>query len=92
MDSDEEEAVKIEPKNYLEEDRLAYTVLAIEQECQLAPIGAFKMVTCHEIRYNEQYRPSAPKDFNLNQFAHFRYPQSSEAKKKIGKSRSIQKV
>lgn len=46
-DSDEENEVKVVPKNYTEEDRLAYTVLAIEQECQLAPIGAFKMITSH---------------------------------------------
>jgi hypothetical protein len=44
--------VKVQPKNYTEEDRLAYTVHAIEEECQLAPVGAFRMITSHEIRYN----------------------------------------
>ncbi len=29
-DSEEENEVKVQPKNYTEEDRLAYTVLAIE--------------------------------------------------------------
>ena len=92
VDSDEEEVVKIEPKNYTEEDRLAYTVGAIEQECQLAPLGAFKMITCHEIRYNDSFRPVSPYNFGLHQFVHFRYPQSSEAKKKIGTPALIQKA
>lgn len=92
VDSDEEEVVKIEPKNYTEEDRLAYTVGAIEQECQLAPLGAFKMITCHEIRYNDSFRPVSPYNFGLHQFVHFRYPQSSEAKKKIGTPAFIQKA
>ena len=52
VDSDEEEVVKVEPKNYLEEDRLSYTVHSIEEECQLVPLGSFRMITCHEIRYN----------------------------------------
>ena len=39
--------MKVEPKNYLEEDRLSYVVNAIEQECQLVPAGAFRMIPCH---------------------------------------------
>lgn len=48
--------MKVQPKSYTEEDRLAYTVNAIEQECQLIPVGAFRMATCHELRYNEEFR------------------------------------
>ena len=44
--------MRIQPKSYTEEDRLAYTVNAIEQECQLAPLGVFRMTTSHELRYN----------------------------------------
>ena len=68
---------------------MAYTVCAIEQECQLAPVGSFKMATCHEIRYNDQFRPTSVNEFGLRQFVHFRYPQSAEAKKKIGTIASI---
>ena len=46
----------MQPKNYTEEDRLAYTVHAIEEECQLVPLGALRMITCHELRYNEQFK------------------------------------
>lgn len=46
----------MQPKSYTEEDRLAYTVNAIEQECQLVPVGAFRMATSHELRYNEEFR------------------------------------
>lgn len=55
-DSEEEEAVRVQAKSYTEEDRLAYTVNAIEEECQLAPVGAFRMATSHELRYNEEFR------------------------------------
>ena len=43
VDSDEEEVVKIEPKNYTEYDRLAYPVSAIENECQLIPCILFNV-------------------------------------------------
>ena len=46
-DESEEEVPKVEPKHYTEEDRLSYTVHAIEEECQLVPRGALKMVTTH---------------------------------------------
>lgn len=76
--------VKIDPKNFLEEDRLAYTVQAIENDCQLVPVGAFRMIAAHEIRYNDQFQGFSPRAFGLGSLAHFRYPQSSAAKEKIG--------
>lgn len=71
------------PKNYTEEDRLSYTVHAIESECQLVPVGAFRMIAAHEIRYNEQYNGIRPHHLGLDNFVHFRYPLGSAAKQKI---------
>ena len=47
LDSDvsEAEEVKVPPKELVELDRLKYVVLAIENDCQIAPIGAFKMTS-----------------------------------------------
>lgn len=84
--------MKVQPKNYTEEDRLAYTVYAIEQECQLAPVGAFRMITCHELRYNEQFKGVKASQFSLNSFRFFRYPHQVESRKKIGQSIFIQKA
>jgi len=42
-----EEDVKVPPKELTEIDRLKYVVLAIENDCQIAPLGAFKMTCQH---------------------------------------------
>lgn len=34
-------------KNYLEVNRLAMVVKAIENDCQVAPVGAYKMLPNH---------------------------------------------
>jgi len=39
--------VEIPPKELIELDRLKYVVLAIENDCQIAPVGAFKMNAQH---------------------------------------------
>lgn len=43
--------MKPPPKNFLEVDRLAYIVNAIEFECALLPIGAVRLTPSHELRY-----------------------------------------
>jgi len=42
-DKSEEEEIKVPPKDLTELDRLKYVTLAIENDCQIAPIGAYKM-------------------------------------------------
>ena len=41
--SEDEDIIKIDPKNFIEIDRLHFVVRSIEQECQLAPIGGYRM-------------------------------------------------
>lgn len=55
-ESDEEENVKVKPKAFTELDRLAYVVRAIENDCSLVPVGAFKLTPTHELRYNDSFR------------------------------------
>jgi len=47
LDSNESEAeeIKVPPKELTEVDRLNYVVYAIENDCQIAPLGAFKMTS-----------------------------------------------
>ena len=54
-DLSEEEEIKIPPKDLSELDRLAFVVFAIENDCCIAPIGAFKMTPLHQVRRNEAY-------------------------------------
>ena len=47
LDSDksDEEEIKVPPKELTESDRLSYVVFAIENDCQIAPLGGFKMTS-----------------------------------------------
>lgn len=47
LDSNESEPeeIKVPPKELTELDRLNYVVYAIENDCQIAPLGAFKMTS-----------------------------------------------
>ena len=42
-------------KNFTELDRLAYVVRSIDNDCALAPVGAFKLTPTHELRYNDAF-------------------------------------
>jgi len=39
----EQEEIKVPPKELTEIDRVRFVVCAIENDCQIAPVGAFKM-------------------------------------------------
>lgn len=52
-DDDSDVEVKPPPKNFLESDRLAYIVNAIEYECAIAPVGAYRITPKHELRYGD---------------------------------------
>ena len=65
-------------RSCIEEDRLLYTVMAIENDCQICPHGAFRLTESHEVERNVAFRglPSN-KCFNLNNYSHFRNCQDS---------------
>lgn len=49
-DETEEEEIKIPKKNLTELDRLATVVMAIENDCQICPVGSFRMTPEHQLR------------------------------------------
>ena len=60
-------------RSLIEEDRLLYTVLAIENDCQICPHGAFRLTEAHEVERNVAFR-GLPSDrcFSLMNYSHFR--------------------
>ncbi len=85
VDSDEEVEIKVPVKNYTELDRLAYVVRAIENDCSLAPVGAFKLTPLHELRYNDSFFGlSVEEAAKLSNYQHFRNVQSQEKQEFIG--------
>ena len=68
-------------RNLIEEDRLLYTVMAIESDCQICPHGAFRMTEVHETERNVAFR-GLPRQyaFSINYYSHFRNVQSDEKK------------
>lgn len=58
MNSDlsEQEEIKVPSKDLTEIDRVRFVVSAIENDCQIAPMGAFKMTAQHQLRRNEAFQ------------------------------------
>lgn len=65
-------------RSCIEEDRLLYTVMAIENDCQICPHGAFRLTENHEVERNVAFRglPTS-KCFSLANYSHFRNCQDS---------------
>lgn len=60
-------------RSMTEEDRLMYTVMAIENDCQICPQGAFRLTEAHEVERNVAFRGLASgKVFSLSFYSHFR--------------------
>ena len=57
LESTEEEIIEVLPQNLKEVDRLYYTVLAIENDCQIMPQGAMRLTTQHEVARNPATKP-----------------------------------
>eukprot|EP00347_Sterkiella_histriomuscorum_P023716 403333631 len=85
-DISEEEEIKIPPKDLTELDRLVYVVYAIENDCCIAPAGAYKMTPTHQVRRNEAFRglPNA-QAHELRSYLHFRNVQDSDLKQELDK-------
>lgn len=84
-DTDDEKELKVIPKNFTELDRLAYVVRAIDIDCSLVPVGAFRLTPNHELRYNDDFKGLNLKDLkDIGNYMHFRNPQSVEKQEFIG--------
>lgn len=54
-------------------------VHAIENDCQIAPVGAFKMTPDHQVRRNEAFQGLSEQDgLRLDNFLHFRNVQDAQ--------------
>ena len=71
-------------RSLIEEDRLLYTVMAIESDCQICPHGAYRLTEDHETERNVAFRGlSRDRAFTLNYYSHFRNVQTDEKKAKL---------
>jgi radial spoke head protein 9 len=85
-DLSEEEEIRVIPKDLSELDRLAYVVFAIENDCTLAPSGAYKMTPTHQVRRNEAFRGlsvGGAESMQLRSYLHFRNVQTQEYKDQL---------
>jgi radial spoke head protein 9 len=83
----EEEEIKVPKRNLTEVNRLALVVNAIENDCHVCPMGAFKMTPQHELCRAEAFRGLAKADAsNLSSYQHFRNVQHDDKKALLDKS------
>lgn len=83
-DISEPEEVKVPPKELTEIDRVNYVVNAIETDCQIAPIGAYKMTAQHQVRRNEAFQGLTPEQsLNASSYLHFRNVLDENKKKQL---------
>lgn len=77
----EDDEVGIPPKNMTELDRLAFVVMAIENDCQIVPVGSIKLTPLHEVRKNEAFKGLTHENaFSEESYLHFRSAQTKEKK------------
>ena len=83
-DSDEELDIRASPKSFTELDRLAFVVRSIDLECAALPVGAVKLASTHEIRYNDSFKGlGIAEASDLKNYQHFRRPLTEEKKEFI---------
>jgi radial spoke head protein 9 len=70
----------------LELDRLVYVVLAIENDCSICPVGAYKLTPVHQVRRNESFKGLSKQEFlDLGNYLHFRNVQTAQYKEELDK-------
>ena len=63
---------------------------AIENDCAIVPIGAVKRTPAHELRFDNSFRGLTIAEANsLENWQHFRDPQSPEKMEQIGKEDAV---
>ena len=71
-------------------ERLSFVVRAIENECAIVPVGAVKIMPNHQLRYNVNFRGcSLANALKIENWMHYRPPQSDEKKKSIEDEKAI---
>ena len=76
----------VRAKNFTELDRLSIVVHLIDQDCQVVPLGAYRMIPTHELIRNPDFRGlSIPDAKKLSNYAHLRAPHNADKQMLIGK-------
>jgi hypothetical protein len=75
--------VEIKKKNFTELNKLSYIIKMIDNDTNIAPEGAFKILPIHELRRNDTFRGLKEDDLlDLSKYIHFR-PITDPRKKEI---------
>lgn len=75
---------KVPPKNFVELDRLAYVIRAIDHDCAVVPEGAFRITPAHELTRNKAFEGIPRKSLNnIKHYLHFRNVQSTEKRDQL---------
>ncbi len=83
-DESEEEEIKVPKKKLTELDRLATVVLAIENDCQICPLGAFRMTPQHQLRRVPAFAGlQGEQAAQLKSYLHFRNVQAADKKAEL---------
>jgi radial spoke head protein 9 len=86
----EDDEIKVPPKNMTELHRLSFVIMAIENDCQVVPIGSVKLTPLHEVRKNEAFKGLTHDNAFLEEsYLHFRSAQTKEKKELIQKDDAI---
>ena len=81
---------KLPKKNFTELDRLSYVIRSIEHDCQVVPVGSFRMTPGNELVRSKTFEGltmSSIKD--LKNFGHFRKPEHQDKKDLINRGDSL---
>lgn len=80
-DATEEEEIAVPKRDLKEIDRLTFVVFAIENDCQICPVGSFKMTSEHQVTRNESFNGLKKQDAHvLDNYMHFRNVQTEDKK------------
>jgi len=80
-DATEEEEISVPKRDLKEIDRLTFVVFAIENDCQICPVGSFKMTSEHQVTRNESFNGLKKQDAHvLDNYMHFRNVQTEDKK------------
>ena len=77
-------------KNFTELDRLSVVVHQIEDECNIVPLGALRMIPTHELVMNPNFKGlKIDQSKTLCNYVHLRQPKLCEKKLLIGTYHAI---
>lgn len=75
----------VKAKNFTELDRLSLVVHQIEQDCNVVPVGAYKMIPTHELILNPSFQGlKTAQAVSLDHYAHLHPPKHPDKKVLIG--------